>query len=393
MKIKQGALVASISRNAGGLFHSVRQLSLAMNALPDVEVEVFGLMDQYAQEDLVAWDGVKTHLLDQRGPRIFGYAPKLRIALSDAQLDVLHVHGIWMYPSVASRRWAAKTGKPYMVSPHGMLDPWAVRNSGWKKRLAGWLYEDAHLQGAACVRALSESEAQAIRGYGLRNPICIIPNGMALPDSAVSGAPPWQGKIPAGAKVLLYLGRLHPKKGLPILLKAWAAIRESGDLEGNWHLAIAGWDQGGHEQELRTLADDMGIKDSVHFVGPQFGGDKHACYSHADAFILPSFSEGLPMVILEAWAYGLPVVMTPQCNLPEGFASGAAVRVEAEADSIASGLIGFLALADHERKAMGARGRQLVEDKFAWARIAEQMLSVYRWVLGGGAKPGCVITD
>ena len=375
------------------MFHSVRQLSLAMNALPDVEVEVFGLEDEYVQEDLDSWDGVKTQVLRRWGPRIFGYAPKLRSVLRSAHLDVLHVHGIWMFPSWASRRWATETRKPYVISPHGMLDPWAVKHSGWKKRLAGWLYEDTHLRGAACIRALCEPEAEAIRSYGLRNPICIIPNGMGFPDNAADVAPPWQSLIPADAKVMLYLGRLHPKKGLSNLLRSWSSIRRVGGTGDAWHLVIAGWDQGGHEQELRALAANLGIQASTHFVGPQFGAAKHACYSHADAFILPSFSEGLPMVILEAWAYGLPVVMTPQCNLPEGFASGAAVRVEPEVVSISEGLVSFLALPDHEKKMMGMRGRQLVEDKFSWTCIAEQMMSVYRWVIEGGEKPDCVMMD
>lgn len=393
MKIKQGALVASLSRNAGGMFNSVRQLSLSMNALAGVEVEVFGLADEYVQEDLDSWDGVKTHVLRRMGPRIFGYAPKLESALRGANLDVLHVHGIWMYPSMACRRWAAETGKPYVISPHGMLDPWAVRHSGWKKRLAGWLYEDDHLRGAACIRALCEPEAEAIRSYGLRNPVCVIPNGMDLPENAVAEAPPWQETIPADAKVLFYLGRLHPKKGLANLLRAWAIARRAGNVQGAWHLVIAGWDQGGHEQELKSLADNLGIGTSTHFPGPQYGAAKHACYSYADAFVLPSYSEGLPMAVLEAWAYGLPVLMTPQCNLPEGFVSGAAVRVEPEADSISEGLSGFFALPDHERKAMGMQGRQLVEDKFTWISIAEQMMRVYRWVIEGGEKPDCVMLD
>lgn len=393
MKIKQGALVASLSRNAGGMFNSVRELSLSMNSLPCVEVDVFGLRDDYVENDLGAWDGLATHVLKQQGPRIFGYAPDLLSELLNANLDILHVHGIWMYPSLASHRWKALTGRPYIISPHGMLDPWAVKHSGWKKRVAGWAYENAHLHGASCIRALCESEAEAIRSYGLRNPVCIIPNGIDLPDSAVPAAPPWLGSIPADSKVLFYLGRLHPKKGLADLFRAWAISSRAENSQGRWHLVIAGWDQGGHEQSLKALADKLCIRASVHFVGPQFGAAKHACYSHADAFILPSYSEGLPMAVLEAWAYGLPVLMTPQCNLPEGFSVGAALRCDPESESISEGLRGFFALSDVDREEMGIRGRHLVKDKFAWAHIAENMMKVYRWVIEGDVKPDCVLMD
>jgi poly(glycerol-phosphate) alpha-glucosyltransferase len=392
--MKQGALIASLSRNAGGLFQSVRNLSLAMNSTAgDVEVEVFGLADEYAQEDLPAWSSLKTHVFRQIGPRLFGYAPGLVNALCSADLDILHVHGIWMYPSMACQRWFARTHKPYVISPHGMLDPWAVRHSSGKKKIAGWLYENKQLRNAACIRALCDSEAEAIRQHGLRNPICVIPNGVKQPKYSSTSPPPWGVQVPASARVLLYLGRLHPKKGLVNLLQAWANVFRISKTPNDWHLVIAGWDQLNHGQELKSLARILGIDARVHFIGPQFGPDKHACYSHADGFILPSFSEGLPIVILEAWAYGLPVLMTPQCNIPEGFAAAAAIRIEPDTISISEALMNYFSLSDQTRLEIGERGRQLATTQFTWPGIAGQMLEVYRWILEGTAKPDCVMTD
>jgi glycosyltransferase involved in cell wall biosynthesis len=130
---------------------------------------------------------------------------------------------------------------------------------------------------------------------------------------------------------------------------------------------------------------------SVVFLGPQFNEAKTACYRNCDAFILPSFSEGLPMVILEAWAYGKPVLMTPQCNLPEGFAADAAIRIEPNAESLAQGLHTLFQSSISDLQSTGARGRALVAGRFAWPKIATEMKSVYEWVLGGGAKPECVV--
>jgi glycosyltransferase involved in cell wall biosynthesis len=297
----------------------------------------------------------------------------------------------------------------------------------------------------------------------LRNPICIIPNAIDLPGQIDHGTTgqrttglqdyettrpqtpdprPVSSQLsvvgspsPAvrnrrsvvsslksdGRKVLLYLGRIHPKKGLVNLLKAWAKNRKSeirNQKSEEWVLAIAGWDQGGHELELKRLCDELGIawgdvrkggttgqqdnvttalrsvvsgQWSVVFLGPQFGDAKAACYQNCDAFILPSFSEGLPMVILEAWAYGKPVLMTTQCNLPEGFAAGAAICVEPNAESLAQGLYTLFQSSISDLQSTGSRGRALVAARFNWARCAREMVEVYRWLLGSGTKPSVVI--
>src|SRR5439155_17134960 len=166
-------------------------------------------------------------------------------------LDILSTHGLWKYCSVASRRWHRQTARPHIVHPHGMLEPWALRNAKVKKRIAALLYENQHLREAACVRALSQAEARSIRSYGLRNPICVIPNGVDLPD-VIESNPKIQS---ANRKTLLYLGRLHPKKNISNLIRAWSKSLNSqrGSVE-DWVLAIAGWDQGGYESELKRVA-------------------------------------------------------------------------------------------------------------------------------------------
>jgi glycosyltransferase involved in cell wall biosynthesis len=308
-----------------------------------------------------------------------------------------------------------------------MLDPWALQNSRWKKQIAGWLFENEHLKSAACLHALCESEAQAIRQLGLRNPICVIPNGIDLPEmrNAEYGLrnPPWEGHIDSRRKVLLYLGRIHPKKGLVNLIKAWARVNaERGMRNAEWVLAIAGWDQGGHEAELKQLATELGIPwsdirdslpspprpgrgqgavsslssirfppSSLLFLGPQFDDAKAACYANCDAFILPSCSEGLPLVILEAWAFGKPVLMTPECNLPEGFEAIAAIRIETNVGAIVSGLNSMLTVRDSALSELGTSGLRLVRKKYTWDIVAGQFYLVFQWLLSGGPQP-CFVT-
>jgi glycosyltransferase involved in cell wall biosynthesis len=189
---------------------------------------------------------------------------------------------------------------------------------------------------------------------------------------------------------------LHPKKNLSALLDAWAVAQKSGIRDrksDEWVLAIAGWDQGGYEEELKKLTSVLGLPTSVMFLGPMFGDYKAAAYQNAAAFVLPSLSEGLPMVVLEAWAYAKPVLMTPECNLPEGFAANAALEIGTTPTEIANGVIKLMQVSESARTTMGSHGRTLVVEKFSWPRIGEQMRAVYQWVLGGGAPPETVRLD
>lgn len=388
--VRLGVLTASASRRAGGLFGAVPPLVRRLDA-HECAVSVFSVADASSREDAAHWGDVKLDLHGRLGPRAFGYAPGLGKAMNGAGLDLVHTHGLWMYPSIAAARWAAGGKKPLVVSPHGMLDPWAVRNSAWKKRVAGWLFENGHLRRADCLHALNEAEYEAIRAYGLTNPVAVIPNGVDLPEEGETPPPPeWAAGLD-GSRVLLFLGRLHPKKGLANLLHAWARLRRQAPADAEaWRLVIAGWDQGGHEAELRQLAEALQLGDEVRFVGPQFDERKAASFARADAFVLPSVSEGLPITVLEAWAYSLPVLMTPECNLPEGFAAGAAIEITPDVDGIVKGLKAFLGLPETERLAMGVLGRRLVEERFAWDGIASKMAEVYRWLVEGGAPPETV---
>ena len=376
--MKIGCVTPFLTRSGGGVFTSVQRL--AQELATREEVRVFGLEDPAAAGDLPSWNPLPMTAYPVRGPRAFGYAPGLGRALREAPLDLVHSHGLWMYPSLAAHR----SGKPCLISPHGMLDAWALALSKWKKKLAGAFFQNSHLRAAACLHALCQSEADSIRAYGLRNPICVIPNGID-PPARGDASPSFAAEIPSTAKVLLYLGRLHPKKGLPDLLRAWPAA------DRDWHLVIAGWDQGGHENELKQLAAELQIE-RVHFPGPQFGPAKDAAYRRADAFILPSLSEGLPMVILEAWAHGKPVLMTSACNLAEGFTTRAAIQITSDSEGIARGLRELAAMSVDETREMGTRGRRLAEEQFAWPKIAASFHAVYEWILGRGPQPECVTT-
>ncbi|GAG43150.1 unnamed protein product, partial [marine sediment metagenome] len=202
------------------------------------------------------------------------------------------------------------------MSTRGMLEPWAIRHKRWKKRLAWWLYQRRDLMRAACLHATAPSEAHNIRALGLGVPICMIPNGVDLPEiDPMAGGGRYEGPGHEGHKVALFLGRIHPKKGLPMLIEAWARIRPP-----NWVLWIAGPDESDHQTELAQRVVAASLSQVVLFLGPLDDPKKRSALLNANLLILPTHSENFGMVIAESLAHGLPVLTTtgaPWSMLPE----------------------------------------------------------------------------
>lgn len=378
-----------LSTKGGGVASVVESLSTALVAR-GATVNVFGLLDDLWLLERKGWRGSSAQAFPTVGPSALGLSPALGRALRDFRPDVIHTHGIWMFTSAIAARCGA-LGIPYIVSPHGMLDGWALGISRLKKLAARVLFENRHLGGATCLHALTCEEEKALRAFGLTGPSSVIPNGVDLPGRMDPGAPPWAGRFPREAKVLLFLGRLHPKKNVAGLLQAVRILLQRG-LLGDWGVAIAGWGQGGHDEELQALAAELGLGTRVVFLGPLHGEQKSAAFRHAAAFVLPSHSEGLPMAVLEAWSYGLPVAMTTACNIPQGFEVGAAKEIATSPGVLASTLGEFLGYEVDELLRMGKRGRLLVEQDYSWPVVAERFLEVYRWTLHGGPPPSGIST-
>lgn len=400
-------VLAGISRSAGGISSAVRPLCKILDG-QDCALHILAPQDAFTTEDRQLWDPLVVDTYATFGPLKSSFG--LSRMLSRIPTDIVHCHGLWHDSQRVALRWQQKTKGCVMISPHGMLDPWALHHSAWKKKLVGAMFCNESLQKAQCLHALCPSEAESIRAVGLENPIAVIPNGVILPiiDSEYRRI-----KLAAdGRRRVLFLGRIHPKKGLSELLLAWQLLLQRRTPEADsWQLIIAGWDDGGHLRGLQKQAIDLGLKwtatsgqDLLNndgkidgaclvFCGPVFGAEKDALLRMVDAFILPSFSEGLPMSVLEAWSYQLPILMTDFCNIPEGFAGGAAIRIIPDAESIAKGLKHLVELSALNLHSVGLNGRKLVEQKFQWQNIAQNMQNVYGWLINGGAKPSCVMVN
>jgi poly(glycerol-phosphate) alpha-glucosyltransferase len=355
-----GVLTASASRLGGGVFEAIVAQAAIIRRLGG-EAIVFALDDAQAVADRDRFAASEVRLVPVNGPRQIGFAPALVPALLGANLDALHLHGIWMYPSRAGLTWARRTGRPYYISPHGMLDPWILARGRWKKALARAGYERAGWCIARRFHALTLREAEDITGATGRGDCAVIPN----PAPALS-AP---AAAPAAAQ-FVYLGRIHPKKNLAALVEAWAKAR----LPENARLTLAGW---GETQDVAALKTAIVGVPAVEFIGPVFGDAKAALLEAARFTILPSLSEGLPLSLLESWACGVPTIQTADCNLGEGLAAGAALECGHSAASIVPVLEAAAALGAQQWQAMSAAASGLAGGQFSLDQVALRWGEVY----------------
>jgi glycosyltransferase involved in cell wall biosynthesis len=295
-----------------------------------------------------------------------------------------------MLPTSYACQIAKRLNKPVVFTAHGTLEPWALAHSGWKKRVAGLAFQNRDLDGAACIHVHSRSEVAGIRTYGLKQPVAIIPNGV---DATFLGLLPLRERFEraypqaVGKRIVLFMGRLHKKKGIELLLCAWPRLASRFN---DWVLVVAGPDRG-FETPARRLIQELNLAQSVILTGDLQGETKREALGAADVFVLPSFSEGFSMAVLEAMAAGLPVLITPGCNFREATAAGAAIEVEATVESTEAGLRRLLSLGDAERQKMGRSARALIASRYTWDRVAEQTLELYCWLTGRGTRPEFVL--
>jgi glycosyltransferase involved in cell wall biosynthesis len=286
--------------------------------------------------------------------------------------DVLHDNGIWMGHHHELARIAVRRGIPRIVSTRGMLTAWALKHKTFKKHIAWWLYQRWDLCSAVRHHVTADSEAQAVQRLELAVPVTMIPNGVDIPDTPANCSP--AGAACEGReKTALFLGRVYPVKGLPILIDAWAHVRPRG-----WRLHIAGPDEAGHRAVVQRRVSDAGLADVVSFLGPLYGEAKRAALLGADLFVLPTYSENFGMAIGEALAHGLPVLTTTGAPWPQLMTRSCGWRVAPTREDLALGLRHATSLDRQTMRAMGARGRQLVAAEFSWASVAEKFSALYR---------------
>jgi glycosyltransferase involved in cell wall biosynthesis len=307
-----------------------------------------------------------------------GMARSIRSAA--ARVDVIHGHSLWMMPNIYPGPAARRAGCKLVISPRGTLESWAWQRSRWRKHLVWRMGQHSTVLAAHLLHATAVSEYESIRARGLTQPVAVIPNGVEIPSEVSL-------RRETGARSLLYLSRIHPKKQVDRLLRVWSRI-EPGCRD--WRLVIAGPLSASYAVSMLRLAHELGLQ-RVEFPGELVGQTKWQALAAADIFVLPTRSENFGLAIAESLAAGTPVVTThgaPWSGLVQRRCGWWTPDDEA---SLEATLHEAMGASHEERVAMGRRGRAWMKGEFSWDGVAERMAASYSWLLGRADRPAWIV--
>lgn len=359
-------VASGIAPESGGPTRSVKGLCRALSKA-GIEVTLFVLHGDHEFDNPC---GVKI---------IRGRLNHIILNQTIKQFDLVHIHGLWNRSLHRVATECRKVKMPYVISPRGMLDPWALSVKKWKKRVAMFLYQKRDLKSAAAFHVTAALEEQSVRAQGLKQPVIIAPNGVNIPDERVFECSECSNGLVGKCRTAIFLSRLHPGKGLLLLTEAWARVKPHG-----WVMKVVGPDSYGHKAEVLAKLNELGIRDQWQFVDMVDDVRKWQEYAAADLLIHPSVSENFGITIAEGLVAGLPVICTDGTPWVEIVERKCGWYIKANS-------VGALAIAlreatnSTELPEMGARGRKLVEDRYLWSAVCGKMVRGYEEVLNGRA--------
>lgn len=311
------------------------------------------------------------------------YSKALGLKLSQLNTDLFHGHGLWEFPIHQMAKVARTRGLPYIVSIRGMLEPWSLTQGKSKKKIAMFLFQDNDLKNAACLHATGQMELKNIRDLGYKNAIADIPNGVKTDQFPMKDF-----SRNTEIKKILFLSRIHPKKGIEDLICAWEQL--DLDVKQNWIIEIAGNGDVKYIKKLKDLIKEKNLQNKIIIVGAKFGQDKIDIYQSADIFVLPTYSENFGIVIAEALCCGVPVITTKGTPWQELETKSAGKWIDIGVSPLQQAMQEMMIKSDLEREIMGRNGRKLIEENYSIEAVAEKFIKVYQWILNKGQKPDFV---
>lgn len=366
-------LVESVCVSYGGTGLAAQQLAQAL-APQGVQVGVHLLRDEQPVWPRVSHANLRWSVVPSAFLGRWRYFWQLG---RDSNATVVHIHGIWNLWWAVLAQILTWRQIPFVVSPHGSLEPGALQFSRLKKRVALAIYQRRALRQASALVVTSSLEAQGLAALCLGVPVCLVPNGVAL-ETPLLPTTVDQGEKSDSPRTFLFLSRIHPKKGLPLLVRAWSRVRQPG-----WRVVVAGNDEQGHLAEVKALALALGVLDDFHFPGAVQGAAKQRLFAQADVFVLPTRSENFGIVVAEALSHGVPVITTrgaPWGGLTE---KGCGWWCDIDESALAVCMEQAMQQPKQTLAAMGAAGREWVRRDFNWDFIAQRALAeLYRPTLG-----------
>lgn len=370
-------VIATLGPEAGGPVNALLGLARAQARL-GLDVEV--IADQCPKGSTIAAELVEAGVqITQVDPRnlapLVGWGFSLqRLAKRIRASDILHIHGMWNTGPTLASAIASRSGVPYVIRPCGMLDGWSLTQSRWRKRIHLGLVSRSCLNRAALIHATTSQEADEIQSLNLRAPRIVVPNG--VDDLAFSptpqALPPALEELTRGKNLLLYLGRVHPKKGLDVLIEALGRASLPDTV-----LLVVGPREPEYYQRICEQLKQLDLEQRVHFIDPMYGPERFALYASANLFILPSQQENFGIAVAEAMASGTAVIVSPEVALSSDVsAANAGAVVERDPAKLAEAITRLLKDPDL-RKRMGNAGREHAQTSFRWTSIAEQWRKTY----------------
>ena len=355
--------IPSIDRMAGGISTYMQVLAKPLGTMAEVHIMT------HASENPLPMENCKVHDIPRYRP-FSGVWKKAVVDLLDSvRPDIVHVNCCWTPDCAMIQRLAQKRGYKVVLTPHGMLEPWIIKRHYWTRKVpALWLYQKTAVQRADCVQATAESERDNLLKLGYNSNIKVVRLGIDAESIEMKRS--WKK-----SRQILFLSRVHVKKGINFLIEAAAALRS--ELQG-YKILVAGEGDADYVAEMKRMIADNGLQDIVQLVGGVYGDEKWRLFQTSDFFVLPTHSENFGLAIAESLASGTPVITTIGTPWNDLNDSNSGAWIEIGTQPLTKTLRKFLALSDEELEAMGRNGRKLIEEKYSANVMAEEMMEVYK---------------
>ena len=298
--------------------------------------------------------------------------------LADERFELIQIQSVWEMPYHKVMVEARRLGVPYIVTPRGMLEPWSLSQKKWKKKLAWLLYQRNDVQKSACVFTTAKMEADHVSELGITTCKAVIPNGIE------TDAYPCKSSVDGVKKQVLFLSRVHVKKGIELLFEAWKRIHSD---YADWQLLVIGNGEAEYIHSLENRVESLGLKDCIKILPPVFGEAKIKVYQESALFCLPSFSENFGMAIAEAMSCGTPVITTTNCPWNILNETNTGWCIDLSVDNLENALREAMGMDANALYDMGQRASKLIYDNFDYRSVTRKTLRLYEWLLNSGEKP------
>lgn len=357
--------IPSIDRTAGGTSTYMQVLAKGLGEIAEVHIIT------HASANPLVMENCTVHYVNNYQPLSYSWNTSIAFLLDEIKPDIVHVNCCWLPACAAVQRIAQKRGYKVVLTPHGMLEPWIIKRHYWTRKVpALWLYQKAAVQRADCVQATAESERDNLLKLGYNSNVKVVRLG--IDAESIEMKKSWKK-----SRQILFLSRVHVKKGINFLVEAADVLRN--ELQG-YKILVAGEGEDDYVEDMKRMICDRGLQDIVQLIGGVYGDEKWRLFQTSDFFVLPTHSENFGLAIAESLASGTPVITTVGTPWSDLNSSEAGAWIEIGTEPLVETLRRFLGLSEDELETMGRNGRKLIETKYSAHVMAEQMMEVYKSV-------------